>query len=195
MIYQIVDSLVTALTTLSFKDVLVGIAKPLKVNDNGKIRTMPVAYNANPDACSIGSYYLDLIPNSTKKSIIYFEEDGTKINGYTKDYIDMTSKIRLIGWFNFKKINKNLHTSTLLVANVMKLIPARLANMTYINSIRIEFDEELPQTPALFGRYDYNEAEHQYITYPYGCFGLVYTINYRVNLDCVPLITEDLEPC
>ena len=195
MIYEIVNAIVTELTTLSFKDVLVGIAQPLKINDNGKVRTVPAAYNANPTACQVGSYYLDLVPNSSKKSIIYFEEEGTRINSYTKEYVDMSSEVLLVCWFNYKKINKTLHTPTLLVANVMKLIPSRLANMTYINSIRIEFKEELAHTPQIFSRYSYNEAEHQYITYPYDYFALSYTINYRVNLDCVPLISESLEPC
>jgi len=75
MVNEIVNSIVTTLTAdLSFVDKIAGIVKAAQMTDaNGNVITIPVAYNLDVCVCS-QSELVDLVPDSSKVSIIYFED-------------------------------------------------------------------------------------------------------------------------
>ena len=194
MIYEIVETILNSFS-VSFSDLVVGIVKPMVISDvNGQQKRFPVIHNTDEDACIMGDY-IDLLPNSERKSVIYFEDFGTEFIEQRGDDMYFQSTIRLVCWFNYKKINVSLTTDSLIMANVMKAMPTRVLH-AYIGRINIQVLRHLPKDPEqIFGKYTYNEAEVQYVTYPYDCFAIDYIVDYSINMDCINPVTDNPEEC
>lgn len=140
----------------SFKDKVLGIVYPV---DNKGVK-MPGERN--------GKTLFDAVPDSSKKSIVYWEEYGArKIDG-TSRFARMAHNVRLIVWLNHKKLDT---TTDACLEEMFRLVPRRIANTTIRLVGRRTRDE------SLFQRYTYDE-EKQYITFPYDVFALDYEISY-----------------
>ena len=190
MIIEIVDAILPSLATLSFGDLIVGIVKPMRFSSEGRVKIFPVIYNEGLDACITGSY-IDLLPNSSKKSIIYFEDKGTTLIKEDKGRFFYRSTIWLVCWWNYKQTSSDLYTDTLYVGNVLALMPKMITGLDFISHVRIQLVRQLPKgADVVFGKYTYNEAEVQYVTYPYDFFALEYDLTFIFNSSCVTPVTE-----
>ncbi|MCX6328202.1 MAG: hypothetical protein NTZ85_01625 [Bacteroidia bacterium] len=168
--------------------------KPIKLTVAGKLKIYPVVYNQVRDVCDT-SDYLDAVPNSSKKSIVYFEDWGTVLKDESPDWKEFITQVRLICWFNYQKTNHAEIFDTLFMAHVMHEIPFQIPSLTYIHNIRFNLFRIPEKSPNLFSRYTYKEEESQYLMYPYDYFGLDYHVIYRVNLDCLPAWQDDIYQC
>lgn len=192
MIHLIADKIVESLATLPFVDKITGVVKPLKYyGPEKKVITIPVAFNADPSTCS-SSQLNDYVPDSKKRSIIYFEDQGTTFtrNG---DAYEMTSGLRLICWFNHKKIGAQYNTA-LISLNLLSHIPGNLGNFDNLIGVWIDVQRQEPNDGAAFSRYTYVEEISQYITYPYDYVSFIIQATYKVRPGCIEdLIPESME--
>ena len=187
MIHLIADEIVTYLNGLTFKDKITGIVKPLKYKVTDQVMTIPVAYNTNVTNCS-QSQLLDYCPDSTKTSIIYFEDLGTTFNEWDGKYLKFTSQMRLVCWFNYKKIGG--YSPDQVALNILKYLPDNMGNFSDMLGVWLDVQRQEPNDGSAFSRYSYREEINQYITYPYDYVSFILSVSYKMAKVCI----EDIEP-
>lgn len=182
MIRTIVKQIVPYISALNFADVTAGIvtvATKNQMSENGTaIKTFPI-YEQDCTTCATKDY-LSLIPDEKYRSIIYFEELSNTITSQTNYEIKISSDIRLIAWFNLKKIGATVSSDTLLRL-IAQAIPDTLADFSDIENTRITLTGIPNKAPTLFSQYSYNEAERQYLLFPFDYGVLNYTVTYSLN--------------
>jgi len=189
MIKKIVKEILPYLEALNFAETVVGCVTTMSVNrpikDNKvTIKKFPAYINENITSCA-NSDYIDLVPNSDKKSIIYFEENGITTNLINKDYMEVEASVRLVFWCNLKRINSTLKDTELLKLNIIKAIPTELQNINPYSFIRVILKGEGKKDVSIFNKYTYNEEEKQYLIYPFDYFALNYNISFNAGINCV----------
>lgn len=194
MTHDIANILKGRLNTLPFKDVLEGLVRPAKVVKGGVEKTFPLTYNINPNTCSNGQL-LALTPDSTKRSIIYFEDGGTTLRGEDGGYLLLTTSLKLICWFNYKRIDTTLYESAIIALNILKLIPDRLPNNVPYLGILIRFTGQDSRESNPFTKYTYDEPRTQFITYPYDWVALNFAVDYKIARDCIDDIILNPDAC
>ena len=193
MINIIANKLVTYLQALPFRDKLTGIVKTARLYSDTTVKAFPVKYNTNITTCNPSQ--LDaLVPDSKKRSIIYFEDFGTSLARNNDNYIDCSSNLRLVCWFNYNKIGQ-YHEPSLIALNILKHLPTVLGNFDNLIGVRCEVTRQAENDANCFNRYTYYEEQSQYLTYPYDyvCFDIVAT--YRIRVDCIDDLTIDEQSC
>jgi len=183
MVEILAEILKTELSTLNFVDKITGLVFTLSVKDKEKIRKIPVDVNENTTVCNTETL-TDLVPNSSRKSIIYFEDEGTNLLESNKRSNHFESNLNLICWINIKKINKTFSDNSLILAALIQAIPKRLDNQDFITGIKINIDGVI-EKENLFNRYDYDEVTTQFMTYPYDAIGLKLNVKYFVSNSCI----------
>lgn len=192
MIRTIVKEIVPYIDALNFADLTAGVVTVATKNqhaENGVVTKIFPIYEQDPTTCESGDYFT-LIPDEKYRTIIYFEELSNTITSQTNYEIKISSDIRLIGWFNLKKIGASV-TSDVLLRLIAQAIPDTLADFSDIENTRITLTGIPNKAPTLFSQYSYNEAERQYLLFPFDYGALNYTITYSIN-KCVDDIVLDL---
>ncbi len=196
MVNLIVNEIVSQLAALTFLDKITGITKVASVSDGaGNIQKFPIALNTDVSTCS-DSQLLDYVPDSTKTSIIYFEDRGTQVTGWQDGAIGFTANFTLICWFNYNKINPALTNTSLIAANLIKLLPfGNMGNIYPLMGIFLELTSQQSNEGGVFGKYSYKEEINQFITYPYDYVALDLKADFRVRPECVDDLTLNPAEC
>jgi hypothetical protein len=176
--------------TLSFADVVGGLAHKISFKTNGVKKIMPVCFNFDKDETNNKTDYIDVIPNSAKKSIIYLEL--VKENGLQSlagmFLVDVNYKV--VCWYNSHLIDfKEFSDVNIRSAIFNKLVTIKGGDViSNINISLVGFDNDL------FSEYTYDN-EKQFLMYPYGAFGLVINVKYMYNPSCAPDVVIDEIGC
>ena len=177
---------------LPFVDKISGLVRTLAYtdsNDKGKVRkSYPISCDVCFDDCmKDGKKKLyDLIPDSSKRSVIYFEDNGVRSVGAQGNLQNFESSLRLVGWLNMAKLGRNDCSITpAVIASILAAVP-----VTYLNSnplVRVKIDPGTiePKTPAIFSRYTYDETVTQYLLHPYDYFAINFVTKFSVARACV----------
>ena len=183
MIDTIIDSLASSIkSSLSWSESCYGLVTTMETadKDNKQIR-FPVYLLKNGESCITGEY-VNLIPDSTKRSVIYFELDSNKItNTSDNGFLEMEANVTLVCWFNYKLIDEDLRSSDILFADLIASIPKRLSSD---KTVLVTIDNSETNDGNVFSKYDYKTGM-QYFKYPYGYFTVGLNILYRVFPKCV----------
>jgi hypothetical protein len=204
------------ITALSFADKYAGIVKTINIavdnqTDTGIVKRYPVACNVvNGDCANIGLYN-ELVPDDTKKSVIYWEMIQPMYNaGYTKtnDFYNKRFKgvARLVVWLNLAKLGIDECNGAIYAIPILEKIltkRGKIQSGVYENSIlRIEPKGLVKQDiNTIFGGYDYPKIKNYYL-YPFDFFAI--DVNFTLEqclskggtfptgaaLDCVNQIPE-----
>lgn len=199
MINTIVKNIIPYLEALNFSEVVGGIATTISQNKPAKdnkiiIKKFPAYYNENRTTCN-ASDYIDLVPNSNKRSIIYFENNGIKISPINGNIIECVADVRLVCWANLKKINDTFINADTLKLLVIQAMPSSLSNVLPYSFIRIQLTGEETKNVSIFSKYTYNEEEKQYLIYPFDYFALNYEISFYVGINCIDPILISPSVC
>ena len=199
MIRKIVSEILPYLEALNFSETVAGCVTTLSVNRPTKdnkviVKKYPVYINENKDVCD-NSDYIALVPNSDKKSIIYFEENGIRAETINNNMIEVTASVKLIFWCNLPRINSTLKFAELLKLNIIKVIPDSIPNLFPYSFIRIAYTGEDVKSVSVFSKYTYNEEEKQYLIYPFDYFALNYDIKFYMGKNCVEDIVINPGTC
>lgn len=197
MTNDIAEILRDKIETLPFVDRIAGLVKALTISeetDSGKKRkTFPVACNVSQADCMAGAYQ-DLVPDSAKKSVIYFEEaGGTQMLGFDGPKMKFRSNLRLVGWLNLKKMGlTDCGWSSTAVLQIIRELSDYTQPSNHNNKfihLKITGISEAEKSAAIFSRYTYDETVTQYLIYPYDYFALNISVEFFVNKNCI----EDAE--
>lgn len=185
MVNLIVNDIVSHLASLSFVDKITGIVKTAIVSDaNGNILKFPIALNLDPSTCN-DSELLDYCPDSSKTSIIYFEDRGATVRGMSGEAIELTVNFTLVCWFNYLKINPALTNTSLIFGNIIKNLPlGDMGNINPLMGIFLELTGQEPNDAGIFSKYTYREEISQYVTYPYDYVALNLRADFCVRPEC-----------
>ena len=189
----------TYLQGLPFVDRLAGLVRTVTITgEDGKRKAFPVACNVTNADCTAGRYQ-DLVPDSSRKSVMYFEDGGTVLTGLLKGDPQLRSTIRLVGWLNLKKMGlTDCDFATTAITNIIKNLPWTEFNSPANGFVRVKLTglNVLEKSSAIFSRYTYDEAVTQYLLYPYDYFGLNLTVEYTVRRSCIEdAVIPDIELC
>jgi len=189
LLRTIIASILTDIEALNFTDRVAGIVTPVSkkiIADEGTVlKTFP-AYENTPTQCEGGDYFL-CVPDEKFKSVVYFEEISNTVISETSLEVKMEGLVRLVGWFNRKKINVTDTTDTMLRL-IFQTIPQYINNFGEMYDIRISFGGFENKSPSIFSGYTYDEAETQYLIFPFDYGSMLFNVNYTINR-CVTDIT------
>lgn len=190
----------------------ISIPTSIGQTDNGqeilKEQVFPVACGINFSECIQQRKYQQLVPNSSYKSLAYWEQlgDATINTGEQKfapksGLVVYDIPVRLIVWLNMAKLNINDegNEQCSIAAPVALKIQETLFNNrnrfeiggAYGNStVEFIFQGMEAKDPAkIFGRYTYGKEMAKFMLYPYDMFSLKYLVRVRINRNCITLFT------
>lgn len=145
---------------VSFEDKKLGLVYPVL----NKTDWLPGSQN--------GLVYEDAVPNSSKKSIIYWEDYGGRVIDSSARYQRIQHSIRLVAWFNFNLITDPYDEC---VVELLRAIPRR------VDQVTIKPSGFLPKKNDIFARYSYRDQK-QYVTYPYDVVAIDFDVKYMSTL-------------
>ncbi len=158
-------------------------------------KTFPVSCELTNDECASGKY-LDLVPDSRKRSIIYFEDFGSRPVSFDRNKIQWESNVRLICWVNMNLFNTNACSiSPALIVDVLKSIPKGRFNESDHTNILIRFNGEIPKDSRIFSRYSYDEAVNGYLLFPFDYFALSFKVFHDTDENCFDPIDIKDDDC
>jgi len=191
---KIAELLRLEIVSLSFVELTAGLVRslPIKVptTDGGVIiKNIPIAFNTEVP-CEGNEDQIALVPDSSKKSIIFFEDGGIQITGTDTRYTHCESLLTMVAWFNLPMINIDYADATLLMAALINEIPKYIANSDFITRIMITPVGFL-QKDTVYSQYDLDLAENQYFSYPYD-YG-AYQFNIKFSIPKSALCFDEIE--
>ncbi len=201
MIYKIANLLRDEIVGLNFVDIAVGIAKPVPVRMDTSAeetemltKNIPMALNVLDDPCEPG-VLLNLVPDTTKMSIHWWEDLG--LEGVTEDtfYYYSRALLRLVSWWNLPLINSAYTDASLLVANLIAEIPEKLTTVDYMSQIQVSFLGEEPSGATVVAAYNFDEPENQFTTFPYMYTALNYTVEFAFGKNCPDAVVLNPSVC
>lgn len=195
MIDRLAEILAQHYIGLSFVSKTAGAVQTLKKPiANGKTLKLPVARQVYKKGigsmdvegwfevgaevtCDTEQPYYELLPDTKETGILYFESLGARSASHNKRYSTFTGFLKLVCWLNLKKIGTDIEPY-LLGEAVMANMPQEIEPDGYFMGAHLKVAQIAPKRPSPFDQYDLNEAQRQYITYPYDYFS--FNIEYKV---------------
>ena len=198
MLELIADEIKIIIETLNWSDQVVGIVMPVKIKVGDKDgtttdKTVPGSYNKNPTTCNPGEI-ITFTPDTKKKSVVYQEAVSESIQNEWDGFLEITAEIRIVAWLNLKRINKNIKDSILIQKNLIQNIPEQITGISGLQKCDLHF-QGITRSPEIFSAYTYDEAENQFLIYPFDYFALNYQVDYRTHKSCYEAITINPDSC
>ena len=226
MLRMSINTILPTITTLGIYDRLAGLVRPVsrvinKGNDenpNFQKQIFPVDCGVTSTDCwEAGKKYLDLVPNTDRKGIGYFEEVtpmrmGNAIGG---DIIEFTASVRFVNIVNFKKLNINSTGATVcsiapnIVLSLINSLDEKSFPVTHgsVSSAIVDFYFDHQEEPAnVFDKYSYRDsmAENKsslsgfrnidsVFLYPTEVISTMWTVTLKVAKGCISTLVQGTE--
>lgn len=185
---------------LPFADKHAGLVRTVTTREQAndtktKISSFPVACSASAVDCAAPGKLKELCPDSSKKSVIYCEENGgTTFLGFEHNNLKFRCNIRVVGWLNLNKLGiTSCSWSAIAILNIIAALPAVPFN--YIGKpytrCKVVSISEAEKSAAIFSRYTYDEPVTQYLLYPYDYFALNISFEFTVPRSCISQLVLD----
>lgn len=192
MISEIAKELVNVLfTDVLFVDKVAGLVMPMKKMVNKVEKIFPVEVRTQT-TCDL-SDFTDLVPDSTKKCIVYCEKlTDIQFVEYKPSYFINTADLRLVVWYNLDRITEGVYIDEgILANNILANLPKRLSDslFTYVRKVMIS-PIRVVTGNEIFTKYSYDEVRTQFMTFPYGAFAIDVNVQYVMNTCAFELIPE-----
>lgn len=190
------------LAGLPFVDLLCGMVQTV-TRDNmiddtaGKVtKKFPVTYDHNDDECK--GREIMVIPTTSKKSILYFEDFGVAVTDKRHGMSKYQSSLRLVCWLNRSELVGDQYadiSGRCISAIVDTLAGRNPENIGIFTTLTVKVARIPPQDIGLFGRYTYNEQDRQVLRPPFEFFGIDLVCDYFVSSKCLNQIQWNQQTC
>jgi hypothetical protein len=179
---EIANILKSFIEPLPFVDTLAGLVQTIEFasledKEKGKIIRFPASVDSNTTPTGKAWQYADLVPNSSKKSVIYFEDRGLKTTGKNRFGIGFESELRLVCWMN--------SDDPLPLVSIINALSDGVFNEAPITGIKITLGNILGLEDKIFGKYSYEESVNQFLMFPFSAFAIDLKINFNVSTSCL----------
>lgn len=202
MISKIANILKNNIEALEWIDKISGMVITVnvqeKVGDNVITKSYPVSCDITSDDC-IKGHYKDLIPDSKKKSVVYFEDiGGTQFVKQEGNRLYYRASLRLVAWLNYKLLNEDSCGVASVCENTGDYVLSIIKSLSYmpfdedeLYGIKIYPPKQAEKSSDIFGRYTYAEEAVQYLMYPFDYFALDFEVDFIIP--CVDADDEEDE--
>lgn len=174
--YELVKAVAAA---INFDDKWAGLVRPLQKKVQNADKIFPVAINT-PATCDQNDYTA-LVPDSTKKSIMYIEKKGNQeVTLDRKSYQYVTVPLQLVLWYNLDLITKGEYISEDVLADkILEVLPNKLSDSLFngVKQVRI-FPTAITYGSEVVSQYTYNEIKTQFCMLPYGFLAIDIEVTY-----------------
>jgi hypothetical protein len=182
------------LVGLPFTDTIAGMVQRVEYRDvdqdnNPVTKRMPVAYDVSEtaNACLKGPERA-LVPDSSKRSIIYFEDSGSSFIDRQSSWLHFRSALTLVCWMNRARLTGDSYSEIsahVIASTVGKIVNRQPESHGIFTRLITNVTRIMPQDATVFSKYTYDETVTQYLRPPFEFFGLLISVDYRINPDCV----------
>jgi len=190
------------ITPLPFIERNAGLVKTISYaapTDDDKTfqKSIPVACNVSHADCVRSNKKLEsLVPDSSVKSISYWEDQGVRKGSDDHRDFSFESSLRFVCWLNLKKLGKtDCSYSALAITNILNAIPTRSLNSTPYTRIQVRNDGEIVKDKSIFSKYTYEEDKMQYLMYPFDYFALDFVVKFCIPKSCIIQWENGTEGC
>ena len=187
MLYKIARKLTTEyIDNLSFADRTGGLVRVMK-DARGKKETQKTYPVENNQDKVLGDkqYMRRLIPDSGKKSVMYWElgSTPTMVDDHNA-YNVYEAELKLVCWFNYQEVDPDMYDPAFMIAEIKNAIPFKIGNFDCLTVVTCNCTGEDSNKGEIFSNYTYHEPESQFYKYPYDYFVLNFEVSYRVVRNC-----------
>lgn len=187
---------------LQFLDVYAGLVNTVTYKDqdengNPLTKRMPVSYHTNIEDCATKSPERALIPDSTKKGIIYFEENGgaSQIRRMAGGNTMWRAQLIAVVWLNRDNITGDTYgdLTTKTRSEIITKMKGEAITSPFLKIILN--NTRVRQNPEIFSKYSYDETVLQYLRPPFEYYALDIDVNFVVKGECLPEIEINPKQC
>jgi hypothetical protein len=207
---ELASTLRNKLTALPFVDklaALVQTVEDVQFSDDDAPKTtpyrnkFPVSYDVIGAGTSGTDYQgreKDLVPDSSKKSIIYFEDFGSTIVAVRDlGLTEFNSKLRLICWLNRQRFTGDAYSeiSAYCIAAILGKLaaPPHFKDNGIFKRLNVKATAIPAQNADLFSRYTYDQTVRQFLRPPFEFFGIDLSCNYHAGISCFDPINFNID--
>lgn len=186
MTVDIGNILINKLVDLPWVDKYAGVVKPLTMHGDDKKRIVfPASCQETFWNCSEGKYK-SLIPDSSKRSILYLEDRGIRAISTSGPKIVFRASFDLVCWLNMKLLGfEGCSYSSQAIMGILNKLPIGIPfNNGNYHKINITLNGERPKNENPFSKYSYDEATTQFLMYPFDFFVLNFDVEFEINKRC-----------
>lgn len=180
---------------IPFVDVIAGMVQTVTDKDEGEnglpvTKRYPVTDDVTiADNCQFSQEKI-LTPDSRKKGLIYFEDNGTSFMGSdNKGNYSYRSRLKLICWLNRSRITGQRYsqiTASGITYILDKLKVGELyGKVGFFQRFKVNVSSIDPQDSSIFSKYSYDESDMQYLRPPFEFFAINLTVDFSVNKRCI----------
>lgn len=174
-------------TALSWLDRVCGMVETIQekvVTANGTtVKQYPAYRHPGQRGCDAGNNYDRCIPDTKFKSLIYLEADSPNVETTTANYDEYSMRINVVIWCNLTKINPSYYDATAIADELMGSLPDRLTALGAYHTIRLDI-VGCSRDTGMINKYSYDEAESQYLIYPFDFSVITLNLRYRRTNNC-----------
>lgn len=189
----VADYLVQQLSDLAFTGRIAGLVRVVSMHQQNPNSLLGVNINKFPVSCNVSvrdcvsNKMHHLVPDSSLKSLIYFEDGGATPIGKSSRGMKFSGRMRLICWLNLNKLGQtSCNASVYPMAQVIKLLDEiKNANTAPITAMSVREIGIVEKSAAIFSKYTYREEKNQFLLYPYDYFALDLTVEYEIPFACI----------
>lgn len=194
-ISKILKDRIVANEKIKFLDVVAGLTQRVTYSQpiDGKAtvcKSLPVSYDVDAsESCQVNPETA-VVPDSTKKGILYFEESGTNIQAFNPvKGATYTSNLTLVCWLNKARLGYE-KTDEITAAVISLVLGAVVSNVAYANvgsfiKLNVKPGRINVQDSSVFNKYTYDELATQYLRPPFEFFSIQLSISYSINPNCL----------
>lgn len=180
---------------VAWLDRVCGLVEPLQVNvTKDVIKKIPAYREPSQTGCNVGNDYIACVPDTGLKSIIYMESDTPSQVGISSRWTEYELPVTIVCWLNLKQINPAFTDYSQFANELLNNIPEFPTIQQPVAYMRAWL-RETKHSPDVFTNYDYDEAEQQFLIYPFDYFSLTVLVRFRFMNGCYTPITLDPSPC
>lgn len=190
MVIDIGDIIIGKLNSLPFIDKIAGVVKPIVYNSVGegkKItkKTFPASCRTTWEQCESGRYK-DLIPDSSKKSVLYLEDNGVRFVSRDGAKTKWKASYNLVCWLNMPKLGfEGCSYSSTAIASIISKLPVTPFNDGIFHYIQINPVGQQQKALNPFQKYSYDETVNQFLMYPFDYFVLLIEVDFTTDKRCL----------
>lgn len=198
MIKEIINIIKTPILNLDWLGVFGGVAVPIKhPHESGSI-TYPIAANSGSDCWNNGRY-MDLVPDASKSSILYFEQ-STPIKFSTITIYEQQASTMLTGylWANQLRLGEDICIGA--PKDLISILGFGINTVKFDGSDLYAIETSIEQihtgreTNKSFAQYNYKGSDSLYL-YPNAIVSFDLSVTWKMSKDCLTYTPDEETTC
>ena len=204
MIFAAIDLLTTDIEALGWVERYGRLTTPVRIIDHQDRETEEQTFVIFPVSCNVtaadcletDTRYYPLVPDSTKKSIAYWEQQGGfSFTNENDGFLTGSAVARFVAWLNISELGKTDCTITADIIgpllNTLDVTKTPTSGVFTNGQIKFKVIEQVEKSADIFSAYTYDNQETGYLLFPYDYFALDVEISLKIDKNCFSAFTTE----